>query len=305
MSAIKKILVSAPATTSNLGPAFDCLGLALGLRNELYAELHEGRGDPVVEISGEGAESLPRDSSNLIVKAARSLGDFPGRLVFRAVNRIPLARGLGSSAAAAVCGLFAGRALLGSPLSDDNLLQYAATLEGHPDNAAPAVLGGAILSIKNLGRFEFHRLKTHEDLAAVLCLPDFELATPKARAAVPRTTLLENAVDNIGRAMLLAMALGEGRFEALAVAMEDKLHQPYRAPLIPGFAAVLKAARQAGTCGVALSGAGPGILALTRRNDPDIEKIGEAMKKAFSDNGVKSRCLDLAVEPKGVEVRRI
>ncbi len=300
---MKKVRVSVPATTSNLGPAFDCAGLALSLRNELVAELREEKGEPLIEASGEGEASLPKDAANLMIKAARTLGDYPGRLVFSAVNRIPLARGLGSSAAAAVAGLFAGRALLGAKLSDEDLLQYAAALEGHPDNAAPAVLGGAVLSVKERDRYTFHKLKVHWDLAAVVCVPDFQLATQKARAAVPRTVLLENAVDNVGRAMLLASALSEGRWDELGLAMEDRLHQVHRAALIPGLLEVIKAARQAGPCGCALSGAGPSVIALARKDEPELPKIGEAMRRAFQAAGVKSRLLHLSVEAKGVEVR--
>src|SRR5439155_17798581 len=166
-------------------------------------------GESVVEIEGEGATTLPRGPDNLIVKAANAVlgGRAHGRLLFKAVNRIPLARGLGSSAAAIVSGLAAANELFKpSPLKPKDIFQYAATLEGHPDNAAPAVLGGLTVTVKQRQSVEPFRLKAHKDLRAVVCVPDFELATAKARAVLPHTVLREQAVDNIARTALLIAA---------------------------------------------------------------------------------------------------
>jgi homoserine kinase len=297
--------VSVPATTSNLGPGFDCLGMALKLYNDLTLEHHSEPGPTTMEISGEGAQSLPKDASNLIARAANTiLSDrVSGRLVFKAVNRIPLARGLGSSAAAIVSGLVAANRLLKpSPLSIEQLLQYAIVLEGHPDNVAPAILGGVTVSIKDRAETRTIALKPHAELVAVVCIPDFELATAKARSVLPDTVPRDAAVENVARAMVLASALERGRWDDLAQAMGDRLHQPYRVHLVPGLKSVLAAALAQGACGAALSGSGPTVLALCRKG-PLAEQIGAAMVQAFSAHGTTARSLVLPVERKGARVR--
>lgn len=305
MSVISKVFVRVPATTTNLGPGFDCLGLALGLYNELVLEMHDGPGETAVEITGEGASTLARDKSNLMVKAANIvIGDrIQRRLVFKAKNRIPLARGLGSSAATVVAGLVAANRLLRKPaLSREQLFQYAAVLEGHPDNAAAAIYGGLTVCIKENKEFAVFPLKPHAGLCAVAAVPDFELRTADARAVLPQTVLLQDAVENVSRALLLACALERGRWKWLAAAMSDRLHQPYRACLVRGLSDVLQAALKAGACGSALSGSGPSILALCRKG-PGAAKIGRAMQNAFLSHGMRSAFLILPIDHKGVVVR--
>lgn len=303
MKIIRRARVRVPATTSNLGPGFDCLGLALTLYNEVEAELYDRKGPIEVEIEGEGAGALPTDETNLIARAAKTLGGFDGKVVFRAKNRIPLARGLGSSAAAAVAGLFAGDKLLNLKTPKDQLLRYAAVIEGHPDNAAPAVHGGLALSIKTNKDYAIFALPAHKDLAAVVAVPDFELETRQARAVLTPAVLREDAVENVARAALLVSALAAGRWEDLAPAMRDRLHEPYRAKLVPGLHKVCEAARTAAPalCGAALSGAGPAVVALTKRGK-HLEQIGAAMTAAFFTVGKKSRSLILDVDRKGVQV---
>lgn len=301
MSALKTVRLRVPATTSNLGPAFDCLGLALGLYNELVVELHDQKGGATVEITGEGEKTLPRGDDNLIVKAAHAFGARPDRLVLRAVNRVPLARGLGSSAAAAVAGLCAANAVFETGFTREQLLDYAAALDGHPDNAAPALFGGLTLCLRERDGLRVTRLAVHEGLRVVVCVPEFELETKKARAVLPATLLREDAVYNIGRAALLVHALERGDWDALASAMDDRLHQPHRASLVPGLSAVLRAARQAGPCGAALSGAGPSVLALCAPG-ADAAKIGSAMELAWQSAGVASRARELPIDTQGVTV---
>ncbi len=303
MSLISRVRVRVPASTSNLGPGFDCLGLALGLYNELILEMHSETGDPVIEIRGEGAQSLPRGPQNLIVRAALGLirTRLKNRLVFRAVNRIPLARGLGSSAAAVVAGLWAANHLFDEPLEPpEELLRRACELEGHPDNVAACVLGGLIVSVPSTRDWTHHALKPHRDLCAVICVPEFELATSKARAALPARYDRTTAVGNVARALLLGSALERGLWERLATAMEDGLHQPFRSHLIRGFSTVLRAGRGPAS-GTALSGAGPSMLALRRRG-PRAPLTGRAMQKAFLRHGVESRVLVLPVDRQGVQV---
>ncbi len=291
------VSVRVPATTSNLGPGFDCLGMALSLHNELTLELREGAGEPEIVIEGEGADTLPRTRENLVFKAANAVfaGRAPGRLALRCVNRIPLGRGLGSSGAAAVAGALAANHLLGKPaLSAAELIEYATTLEGHPDNAAPAVLGGLVACVRRQKSLATYPLKAHPDLRAVVCIPDFQLATEKARAVLPASYLRADAVDNVARALVLGSALEQGHWDRLAAAMEDRFHQPYRAPLVKGLSSVIKAALAAGAAGACLSGAGPTMLALAPAS-ADLEKIGEAMKEAFAKNDIQSKSLALTV----------
>jgi homoserine kinase len=299
---VKRVKVRVPATTSNLGPAFDAAGLALSLYNELTLEWHQGSGEPIFEIEGEGAATLPRTAENVIARAAQTvLAGRSGRLVFKCHNRIPTARGLGSSAAAVVAGLLAANALLGKEaLSQEDLLEYAVAFEGHPDNVAPALLGGLVGSVKTRQKPLAFTLDPHPDLRAVVCIPSFELATATARSVLPKTYLREDAVDNAARAFLLGSALEKGRWGRLAVAMEDRFHQPYRASLVKGMSSVIKAAQQAGACGAALSGAGPTIVALGPAG-PDLDHVADAMRGAFSQHGVESRTLVLTVA-KGAEV---
>lgn len=305
MKSLARVTVSVPASTSNLGPGFDCLGLALDLRNELTLSLVDGRGPALVEIEGEGAGSLPRGEDNLLVKAARKIlpRRLPGRLVFRSVNRIPLARGLGSSAAAAVAGLWAGAHLFGTlRRSEDELQALAVGLEGHPDNVAPCVHGGLTASLLDGGQIRAHRLQLHPALSAVICVPAFELSTKKARAALPRVVPMADAVFNTSRAILLVRALETGRTARLADLMDDRLHQPYRARLVPGLREAVSAAVAAGAAGACLSGSGPSVFAFVEGNAGP--GAGEAMRKAFARRRIASRWLSLAVDRQGVRIER-
>ncbi len=302
MKALARVVVSVPASTSNLGPGFDCLGLALDLRNEVELTLTDEPGPALVEIAGEGAKTLPRGEANLLLKAARRVlpKRLPGRLVLRATNRIPLARGLGSSAAAAVAGLWAGAHLLGLRRSEDELERLAVELEGHPDNVAPCVHGGFTTCITEDGRPRVTALDLHPSLSTVVCVPAYELATKKARAVLPKTMTRADAVFNVSRALLLPRALAAGRFTHLPALMQDRLHQPYRAPLVPGLGDAIAAALKAGAVGAALSGSGPTVFAFVQGGDGP--RVGAAMKRAFSKKGVRSEWLALEVDHRGVLV---
>ena len=302
---LARVTVSVPASTSNLGPGFDCLGLALDLRNELTVELREGPGVTLVELHGEGAKTLSRGESNLLVQAARLVlpKRLPGHLVFKAVNRIPLGRGLGSSAAAAVAGLWAGAHLFGTlSRSEDELEDLAVKLEGHPDNVAPCVHGGLTASLSLNGRSTAQRLNIHPSFSAVVGVPDFQLATKKARAALPKKVPLADAVFNTSRAILLVRALETGRTRGLDALMDDRLHQPYRARLVPGLKDALAAAVKAGAAGAALSGSGPAVFALVSGDSG--RRVGEAIRRAFAAKRVRSRALELTVDHHGVRVER-
>ncbi len=278
-----RVRIQVPATSANLGPGFDALGLALGLYDEVEATIADGgaggtvaEGGVEVIVEGEGADDLPRDGRHLVATAARctaeALGaDLPG-LRLRCVNRIPQARGLGSSAAAVVAGVLAARGLIpdgGQRLDDRGTLALAARLEGHPDNVAACLLGGLTLAWREDGQDHAVRLEPRSDLRPVVFVPPTRSSTAAARGLLPATVPHGDAALNAGRAALLVHALTRDP-ALLMTATEDRLHQPYRAGGIPASAALVTRLREAGLPAV-ISGAGPSVLVLLaddRRADP-------------------------------------
>lgn len=295
-----QVSLSVPASAANLGPGFDCLGLALSLRNTL--EVRPAASGIRVLVEGEGQHSLPSDASNLIARALLKvyrLADRPApALELRAHNRIPLAAGLGSSAAAIVSGLAAASALIGQTLSPARLLQLAADMEGHADNAAAAIFGGLNLVLDEPDGPRAHQLPLGLS-AVVLVIPELSLPTPEMRRALPRNVPLADAVFNLGRTALLVEALRSADSMLLARAMQDRLHQPYRARFIPGFEAVLQSALAAGAAGAALSGAGPSLVAFAPGQEAE---VGHAMVQAFERHGVPSRWQILPIDREGLKI---
>ena len=274
----RKVTVRVPATTANLGPGFDCLGLALDIYNTVSIS-----SSPVfqIDVTGEGAGVLPRDAQNIAYKAVQALADEAGRelppLRLSLGNEIPLARGLGSSAAAIVGALLAANHVLESHLSKDQLLTLACRLEGHPDNVAPALLGGCIVVVRDGPRLVYSPVPLPPGLVAVLFVPDFTLTTVEARKVLPRHVEMADAVFNMGRTALLATCLATGRLDLLRVATQDALHQPWRKALFPAMEALFGAALDAGALCVFLSGAGPTVLALTAHN---ADLVAHALREA-------------------------
>ncbi len=276
-----------PATTANLGPGFDCLGLALSLTNQVTFNVTDA--GLSIEVHGEGVESIPTDNTNQVFKAADRLfeqvGRRPAGMQIIQNNQIPVGSGLGSSAAAVLAGILAANTLLGFPLTDMEILRLATEIEGHPDNVTPAFYGGLTLSM-----FEDEELIVEQipvpDMTVVVVLPAFNLPTIEARAALPAQVTLSDAVFNASRVGLLVRALEAGDYGRLRIAMQDKLHQPYRMELIPGIQTAFKWALEAGAAGVALSGAGPSLIAFTPDKHQAIE---QAMKKGFAASGLGSR----------------
>jgi homoserine kinase len=297
---MKKASVSVPASTANLGAGFDCLALALGLRNTV--ELWETRQGLEVDVEGEGEDRVALDSTNLIVRAAEKvfarLGRRPAGLRVHAVNAIPLGSGMGSSSAAIVGGLAAANALVEGRQSRDDLLRLAYEIEGHPDNAAAALFGGLVLVSAAAEEITVRALQV-PPLKVAMALPDVRFSTAEARAALPQQVPLTDAVFNLGRALLTVQALTSGDDALLRRAVADRLHQPYRKRLIPGYDAVVSAARQAGAAAVALSGAGPSLVAFASNRQ---EEIAAAMKAAFEASGVGCRTFVLPVDRQGVQI---
>jgi homoserine kinase len=300
---MKAVTIRVPASTGNLGPGFDCLGLALTLYNEVTFEVIDGgSGFAGVTVDGEGQGCIPTDETNMVVQAAERLFDLVGKRPaawrVRQQNGIPVGSGLGSSGAAVLGGLMAANALVNGCVEVGEILTIAAEIEGYPDNAAPSLYGGLVLVIKNNGRWFIEPIAV-PPLRVVVVLPDFDLPTVVARAALPKEVPLTDAIFNTGRVGLLLRALEAGDYGRLAVAMQDRLHQPYRLPLVPGLVAAFEAGRAAGAAAVALSGAGPSLIAFAPNGH---EAIGEAMAAAFASAGLASRRWLLGVETAGAKV---
>lgn len=295
------ITLHTPASTANLGPGFDCLGLALALYNTIEADVVDDV-TTQIEIEGEGVDQLPHDERNLISRAAHTLWQHVGRqplaLRIKSINDIPLGSGLGSSAAATIGGLSLANALLDHPLAKSDLLQLAYQIEGHADNATAALLGG--LTIVSAHADEL--LYTHIDapaLAVVIALPDIALATHDARGVLPQQVRLSDAIFNMGSALLVVQALQAGDYKMLAQTMQDRLHQPYRRMLIRGYDDVERAAIDSGAAAVVLSGAGPSLAAFT---DHGHTQIAQAMRDAFAAHRIDCRTFVLPVDQYGVRV---
>ena len=296
-----RVHVRVPATSANLGPGFDALGLALALHNEIVAEEADG---VTVKIDGEGADRLARDGGNVVARGVRLAYEAAGRgfkgCALQCVNRIPTARGLGSSAAAWVGGLVAGNALLGSPLSREALLALAARAEGHPDNVAAAVFGGLTVSCATADGVTAVTLPVTGSLAWVVLVPEVTSGTAEARALLPRSIPREDAVFNVQRVALLLAGLQTALPAALSVALEDRLHQPYRLKLFPWMPEIAAAARAAGALGCVLSGAGPSLLAVVAG---DGTSVARAMEEAARRAGVPGKARALDVDAAGATSR--
>lgn len=295
---MEQVTVWAPATIANLGPGFDTLGMALNVYNEVELAFAD---TTTVEITGEGADTLPRDDTHLILTSAAALAKEAGQKVpgwrLRQVNNIPLARGLGSSSAAIVGGLVAANELLDLGASSEELLQLAARIEGHPDNVAPAIFGGLTVCC---GNDEMCCLPLPApEVIVVVAIPDFEISTEAARKVMPASIPHADGVYNAAHSAMTLAALTSGRLEYLSCGMRDRLHQPYRAHLVPGFEQVQEAALRSGAYSACLSGSGPTIAAFADHYENDIAVV---MCQAFLEAGVQARSLVLRPDEEGARV---
>ena len=297
-----KVTVQVPASTANLGPGFDSIGLAIDLWNQASFMLTDD--GYTVQADGESANEVPKDEKNYILESFfqlyRHLGETPPQGVsVRCINRIPLASGMGSSTAALLTGLLAANAMLGAPLDKFDLLDLATSIEGHPDNIAPALFGGLTIgTIK-----DDQKVMMHQYLIPVMpisiVLPEVSLLTEDARALLPEMVPRKDAIFNHSRTPFLIEALRSGNLSLLAEATRDRLHQPYRFPKIPGSRKALDVARKAGALGAALSGAGPGLLVFPGEKR---REIVAPMLKAFEESGVNARAFHLASSNHGATV---
>ena len=284
--------VRAPATTANLGPGYDCLGMALDLWNRITVMTGPEIAAPSVAVVGEGEGELATDTENLTYRAMAFLygeadAEMPP-LKMRCANTIPLSRGMGSSAAAIAGGLVAANALLGDPFTANDLLEMAATIEGHPDNVVAAVHGGLRLVVMDDQQLYTAPIDVPADLQAVLFIPDRRIATVDARRVLPAEVSVADAVYNMSRAALLVAGMQSNHPEYLSVATQDRLHQPYRQSIFPPMKVIFEAARNAGALGVFLSGSGSTILALTQERSMTVAyEMFDAARLAGVDGRVE------------------
>ncbi|MDP8950201.1 MAG: homoserine kinase [Actinomycetota bacterium] len=294
------ISVRVPATSANLGPGYDAVGLALSLSMRIGLDRAPY---PLVEVRGTGTDLIPRGPEHPAYRAASFVAELVGEsdAHFRLVqeNAIPPIRGLGGSAAALVGGAVAANDLFGGQIAAPDLLNIVCELDGHPDNAAPALLGGLVIGTLTPEGVSAVRLEP-KDLKVVVAVPDFAVSTTAARRALPEKVPHRDAAFNVGRSGLLLGALATGDYELLRVAMQDRLHQPYRSHLVPGLEDVIEAALANGAYGACLSGSGPTVLAFAP--EPSAPKIAPAMQAAFEARGVASRSWALDIDLNGARV---
>lgn len=302
MSVPSTVSISVPATTANLGPGFDCIGAALTLYNEFkFTRLTSSDAGVKITVSGIEADRVNTDDSNLayqsFLKLYQHLNETPPAVEIEIKLAVPLARGLGSSATAIVGGLVGANQLAGSPLDKNEIMKIAIAIEGHPDNVVPAFIGGCRLAASSNNDWEICDIPWHGDIVPVVAIPDFELSTAEARRVLPTEYSRADAIFNIAHLGLLVRGLESNRGDWLRVALQDKIHQPYRQALIKGYDAVEKAALASGAYGMVISGAGPTLLALA--DAASAANVVTAMADAWQQEGVKAEVRSLSLDDRG------
>jgi homoserine kinase len=304
-----RIAVEVPASSANLGAGYDCLAVALGLTNRIEFEVRGwSRGSIELTVDGQGAGELSEDRDNRCVRGVETAlreirGEIPEGVGWRIDmrNEIPLARGLGSSAAATVAGLVAGNAFLGEPLTNADLLRLATGIEGHPDNAAAALLGGFVVSAALDDGVEALRFDAPRDLRAILFIPEVRLSTDAMRAVLPDQVPRVDAVANLTRVAIGVAGIAVGRFDLLRVVTVDRLHEPYRAAAFPQLPRFIDSARQAGAIGACLSGAGSTVIAFSD-SVRTITRIEGAFTAASVDTDLPGRIVVVSPRNAGAQV---
>lgn len=302
---MKKVTVKVPATSANCGPGFDSLGLACTLYNEATYEITDTKGFQL-EVTGEGESYLKPYGRNLAFASfLRVWNEVTNNerigLKVKMTNRIPMSRGLGSSSSAIVAGIYAANCLCDNYYTKDQLLNIATEIEGHPDNVAPAIYGGFTISYMENNKAYSLRVLPANPLKFIAVIPESKLPTSLARQAIPENVPHKDAVYNTSRASLLVASLLSGRYEFLEAALDDKLHQPYRAHLIPGLCDVFAAAKSAGAYKAIISGAGSTVMAYASPT-ADCEKIAQEMIKVFAKYGEKCDYHILDLDTDGVKI---
>ena len=303
-----KISVKVPATTANIGPGFDCMGMALPIYNTITIEetVLPGSGVQINVITEKenpdefSLEHMPMDENSLIYKAVEllynSIGQTPSELKITIHTEIPIARGLGSSASVIVGGLIAANELLGRPADEAALLSIATEVEGHPDNVTPAIVGGlTITASEDDGSIVYRKLEWPQEWTLTLCVPEYELATDISRSVLPKEVPMHDAVFNAQRMGMFIHAVHTKDSALMKLALKDRLHQPYRTKLVPGLEKIIENLKhEENVLGCVLSGAGPSILVISHKNN--LDKIHSIVKDTWNDLNVKAVIKTLAVE---------
>ncbi|MCL4545664.1 MAG: homoserine kinase [Chloroflexi bacterium] len=299
---MKRLHVQVPATSANLGPGFDTLGVALGIYNDTVVETADRES---LEVVGEGMADLQSGAPNLIHRAIEEMFRLCGvrrpPLVIRCCNAIPLGRGLGSSAAALVTGLLIGQALLENAVDSAALLPVAARLEGHGDNTSAALLGGFTVCVPTDDGIVAEALPAPLGLQCVLFIPDYQVSTELARRVLPERYRRADAVFNISRVALFVSALMTNRLDHLGEAMNDRLHQPYRLPLYRGMDSLIRAATDAGAYGASVSGAGPSMVAFA--DEGAAAGVAQTVAETVEAIGVAGSVVTVPIAVHGASVR--
>ncbi|MBR1424417.1 homoserine kinase [bacterium] len=309
-----KVSVKVPATTANIGPGFDCMGMALPIYNTVTIEetVLPGTGVEINIISESDAvsdislEHIPQDENSLVYKAVEllynSIGQTPGELKITIKSEIPVARGLGSSASVIIGALMAANELLGRPADEVALLSIACELEGHPDNITPAYIGGLVISSQEEdGTVVYRKLDWPQNWAITVCVPDFELSTDIARSVLPKEVPMKDAIFNIKRMAMFVQAVHTQDEELMKLALQDKLHQPYRMKLIQGLENIIDNLKHIeSVLGCVISGAGSSILVISKKNE--LDKIKTIVKETWADQNIKCDLKTLSVEETGARI---
>ena len=294
------IRIEIPATSANLGSGFDSLGIALTMKNRVWMEESD-----TLDISCTDGIQVPTDESNLIFWAAKHLYEICGKrlpgLKIIQENNIPMARGLGSSSACIVAGILGANRFMGNPLSHSDLINLAAKIEGHPDNTSPALSGGLVASAMEGERVYSVSVPVSEKIRFAVLIPPFELKTEQARAALPKQYSREDAVYNLSRSGLMTASLFSGELHNLRVAVQDRIHQPYRSGLIENYDNVFRMSYELGSLGTYVSGAGPTIISMI--DAENAETFGKNCISHLSDKNITGwRVEILSAAPKGAEI---
>ena len=308
-----KVSVKTPATIANLGPGFDCFGLALPLYNIISVEetVLPGTGIEINIINEKNNDEniltdVPTDKNNIVYKAIELLynfiGQIPNELKITIKTQIPISRGLGSSASVIVGGLIAANELLGRPADEKVLMSIAAEIEGHPDNITPAFVGGITLaSLEEDGSVVYKKLPWNDEWKLMVCIPDYELNTEISRSVLPKEIPLKDAVYNLKRSAMFIEALHSKDEELLKLALKDKIHQPYREKLVPGMSDIINNLKHTnGVIGTVLCGAGPSVLIIY--NGIGVSEIKEIVSSSWNYFNVKTNFLNLPILKEGAEL---